>query len=105
MEAPQQETGILACGFRHLDGGTEACLAVFDHPSNLRHPAPSFIVLNEALPFVYYSPALLFRAPHTLPSGKSLALRYGIGVYPGRLDKDRLNGAWCQFVTGGRHEK
>lgn len=42
---------------------------LFDHPNNLRHPAPGFVIMDPKPPFGYFSPALFFNKPYTLAAG------------------------------------
>jgi hypothetical protein len=98
MACHRQPARWIGCEFLQTAAGREAGIAILDHPENLRHPPPSFVVLREDIPFVYYSPALLFEAPHTLPEGERLTLRYRILVYPGRAGKERLDQDWKAFA-------
>lgn len=77
--------------------GRPAGLAIFDHPDNIRHPAPSFVMLDEKIPFGYCNPAPLFAEPIRLEAGKPLRLRYGILVHPGRYEPDRLDRLWQEW--------
>ncbi|MHC4677235.1 MAG: DUF6807 domain-containing protein [Planctomycetota bacterium] len=78
--------------------GRAAGIAVFDHPDNLRHPSPGFVIMNPKVPFGYFSPALLFNKPYTLPAGESLTLRYRILIHPGRADRNSLEKEWQSFL-------
>jgi hypothetical protein len=75
--------------------GRPAGIAVLDHPSNLRHPTPWYVILGKDMR--YFSPALLFYEPYTLPSGKTLTLHYRILIHPGRTDKDLMEKEWQKF--------
>jgi len=77
--------------------GPTGGVAIFDHPSNMRHPAPGFVIMDPKPPFGYFSPALLFNEPYTLPAGASLTLRYRILIHPGRLDASALEHEWKLF--------
>lgn len=77
--------------------GRAAGIAIFDHPDNLRHPSPGFVIMDPKVPFGYFSPALLFNEPYTLPAGKSLTLRYRVLIHPGRADKKPLEQEWKSF--------
>jgi len=74
-----------------------AGVAIFDHPNNLRHPAPGFVIMDPKPPFGYFSPAVLFNKPYTLPAGQGLTLRYRILIHPGRLDTSALEREWQSF--------
>jgi hypothetical protein len=73
-------------------------IAVFDHPDNLRHPSPGFVIMDPKVPFGYFSPALLFDKPYTLPAGKSFSLKYRILIQPGRAEKSLLEAEWKSFA-------
>ena len=73
--------------------GQSAGIAIFDHPENLRHPSPWYV--TKDMP--YFSPAVLFNKPYTLPAGKSLTLRYRILIHAGRAGKDLLEKEWEAF--------
>lgn len=98
MACHGQPARWIRCEFLHTASNREAGIAVLDHPQNLRHPAPSFVVLVEEIPFVFFSPALLFKESYTLVSGASLSLRYRILVYPGRAGRGGLESAWKAYA-------
>ena len=72
-------------------------IALFDHPDNLRHPSPGFVIMDPKIPFGYFGPALLFDKPYTLPGGKSFSLKYRVLIHPGRAETDLLEGEWKSF--------
>jgi hypothetical protein len=76
------------------DGGF-AGVTIFDHPDNPRHPSSWW--LSGSMP--YFSPAVLFQKPYTLPTGKTLTLRYRILIHAGHADKDMLECEWKAFLT------
>jgi hypothetical protein len=73
-------------------------IAIFDHPENLRHPSPDFVIMDPKVPFGYFSPALLFHKPYTLPAGKSFSLKYRILIQSGRAEKNLLEAEWKSFA-------
>lgn len=75
--------------------GTEAGIAILDHPSNPRHPTPWYVILGD--PMRYFSPAFIYDQPFTLASGKLLKLRYRVLVHPGRTDRKWLENEWANF--------
>jgi hypothetical protein len=83
-------------------------ITVFDHPENLRHPSPGFVIMDPKVPFGYFSPALLFDEPYTLPAGKSFSLKYRILIQHRRVGKNQLQAEWKAFSetadTQGRIE-
>jgi hypothetical protein len=81
--------------------GRSAGVAVFDCPDNPRHPSSWW--LSCSMP--YFSPAVLFHKPYTLPAGKTLTLQYRILIHSGRADKDMLEREWKAFVASGTWNK
>jgi hypothetical protein len=79
-------------------GGKDFSIAIFEHPDNLRHPSPGFVIMDPKVPFGYFSPALLFNKPYTLPAGKSFSLKYRILIQPGRAQKNLLEADWKSFA-------
>ena len=76
--------------------GEAGGVAIFDHPDNLRHPTKWYV--SAGMP--YFSPALIFDRPHTIPAGKSLTLTYRIVVHPGPGRKEELDKLWRRFAKG-----
>jgi len=77
-------------------------IALFDHPSNPRHPSPWYV----AAQMPYFSPALLFNEPYTLPKKQSLKLRYFVLVHAAPADKAGLRaGDLIVAFNGKRGEK
>ena len=79
-------------------GSKDFSIAIFDHPENLRHPSPGFVIMDPKVPFGYFSPALLFNKPYTLPARKSFSLKYRILIQPGRAEKKLLDAEWKSFA-------
>jgi hypothetical protein len=69
---------------------------MFDHPGNIRHPSKWSVFPNMP----YFSPAVIFDGPHTIPAAKSLTLRYRIVVHTGPGEKDKLEKLWRAFAKG-----
>jgi hypothetical protein len=72
-------------------------ITIFDHPANLRHPSPGFVIMDPKVPFGYFSPALLFNKPYTLPAGESFSLKYRVLIRPGPAEKNLLDAEWKSF--------
>jgi len=77
--------------------GKAGGLAILQHPSSFRYPTYWHNVMDEKVPFGYFSPAPLWAEPFTLPAGQSLMLRYRILIHPGRETKEQLDTAWKAF--------
>jgi len=85
-------------------------IAIFDHPDNLRSRctsgSPSFVIMDPKVPFGYFSPALLFNKPYTLPGRQSFSLKYRILIQPGKAQKNLLEAEWKSFAeTAGAQER
>jgi len=78
--------------------GRPACLAMFDHPSNPRHPSPWYVAVRRGIPFHYFSPALLFKETYTIPAGKALMLKYRILVRAGLTDRKAMDAEFSAFL-------
>jgi hypothetical protein len=57
-------------------------IAIFDHPSNQRHPT-RFFALDEAFGFI--STSFAYDEPYTIPRGESLTLKYRVLIHLGDL--------------------
>jgi hypothetical protein len=68
--------------------GGIAGAAIFDHPSNPRHPSPFFVMSK---PFGYLSAAPTFREPFDLRHGRPLRLRYAVVSFLGEADPTKLD--------------
>ncbi len=86
----------VALDYHGLINGRPIGVAVCDHPKNLNHPTPWYVI--RAQPMSYFSPAVLCYGPHTLPAGEQFTLRYRVIVHPGRWDAERLRKEYEVFV-------
>lgn len=81
--------------------GVSIGVAMFDHPSNLRHPTrwhARGYGLNAANPFALKSFTKDAKADgsYKLPAGQKLVLRYRAVIYEGSQDIDRLYSTWAK---------
>lgn len=77
-------------------GDKMVTVAIFDHPSNLRHPARIFTMLE---PFSYMSATLnLWKEPFMLKSGQPLDLKYGVAAWDGKIDKEQIENTYQQWL-------
>ncbi len=77
--------------------GKSAAIVVLDHPHSFRHPTPWYLI--QGMP--YFSPAVLYRSPYTLPAAQSLTLKYRILLQPGVTDRDAIEKQWQAFASAG----
>ncbi|MFN3486866.1 MAG: DUF6807 family protein, partial [Planctomycetota bacterium] len=75
--------------------GRAAGVAIFDHPTNPRHPTPWFVVKRPS--FVYFGPAPLFNEPIRLQANETLRLSYRVLVHPGWEDPRKLESEYDAF--------
>jgi len=80
-----------------LDGGVRASggAAVFDHPSNPRHPTPWY---GAAGSMNFLNAAFLFHEPMQLVEGDTLAFRFRVLVHDDVWEPDRIGEAYELWV-------
>jgi hypothetical protein len=80
--------------------GKPVTVAIFDHPSNSRHPSRMFTMTS---PFAYLAATLnLWKEPWTLEAKKPLELTYGVAVWDGRSTPElveKLYRKWLEFLA------
>jgi len=81
--------------------GDAGGMAILQHPSSFRYPTHWHNVMDDTIPFGYFSPAPLWAEPYTLAAGKTLKVRYRILVHPGRGAKGQLDAEWKSFSESG----
>ena len=84
------------CAYTAASGGRQVTFAMFDHPSNPRHPAQMFTMLD---PFSYLSATLgLHKEPLLIEEGKRLDLRYGVALWDGNPGADRIEETYGRWL-------
>jgi hypothetical protein len=83
--------------YQGIIGDQAVGIAVCDHPKNLNHPSPWYVI--RARPMSYFSPAVICYGPHTIAAGESLTLRYRVIVHRQRWDAERLSNAYRKFAV------
>jgi hypothetical protein len=86
----------LALDYHGLINGRTVGVAICDHPQNLHHPTPWYVIRSDTMS--YFSPAVICYGPHTLPDGQEMTLRYRVWVHPGRWNADRLGREFSDYV-------
>ena len=81
----------------HNGSGQAAGLAILEHPASLRYPTQWHCVLEDKIPFGYFSPSPLWSEPYTLKAGEIFNLAYRVVVHPQRLDRAALEQLWREF--------
>ena len=66
----------------YLDGGVRPTggIAMFDHPSNPRHPTPWYGGTEVS---IFFNAAFLFHEPMEVPGGEPINFRYRVLVHDG----------------------
>jgi hypothetical protein len=77
--------------------GQSAAIVVLEHPTSFRHPTPWYLI--QGMP--YFSPAVLYRSPYTLPANKTLTLKYRILLRPGAAEREAIEKEWQAFASAG----
>jgi hypothetical protein len=76
------------CAARGTLGGKPVTVAMFDHPSNPRHPAEWFTM---AKPFAYLSATLgLDKTPMTIEADRALRLRWAVALWDGHPSPEKI---------------
>lgn len=86
------------CVYSGKLGAGTASIAIFDHPTNPRHPTPYFVMNDK---FGYLSAAPTFREDIFLAKGQQIRFRWRVVVWQGvkrREEVDQMYKAW----EGGR---
>lgn len=80
-----------------LDGGQNQTggIAMFDHPSNRRHPTPWY---GGTGPGHYFNAAFLFHEPMDVAAGEELDFRYRVLVHDGIWDQAMLQKAYDAYA-------
>ena len=77
------------CAVRGTVAGKPVTVAMFDDPSNARHPTEWFTM---AKPFAYLAATLgLEQSPMVLAAGRSLHLRWAVALWDGIVSEDTVN--------------
>ena len=85
------------CAYFAKADGKAVTVAMFDHPSNPRHPAAWFTMTK---PFAYLAATLnLSKEPLTLTADKPLTLQYGVALWDGHVQRDRIEKAYKKWST------
>lgn len=85
------------CAYTAQADGKVVTVAMFGHPANPRHPTTWFTM---AKPFAYLSATLrLHEEPLKVLPGKPLLLRYGVALWEGRVETDKIDAIYQHWVA------
>jgi len=77
------------CAISGQANGKPVTIAMFCHPDNLRHPTHWFTMSK---PFAYLSATMnLHREPLKINADEPLVLRYGVAVWDGQIENNRID--------------
>ena len=97
VRGSERLTSARWCAYTASADGHPVTAAVFDHPSNARHPARMFTM---APPFAYLAATLnLWKEPMTLTPGRDLALNYGVALWDGETKADEIERLYRLWVA------
>ena len=89
-------------GLVHSGSGQPAGITIFEHPTSLRYPTQWHCVLEDKIPFGYFSPSPLWSEPYTLKAGGQFPLAYRILIHPTRLSVTDLEIHWQDYAGARR---
>lgn len=88
------------CAYTAPIDGHDVTVAMFSLPANPRQPTAWFTMTD---PFAYMAATLeLHRRPLRLSAGETLELTYGIVLWDGRIDRDRIEQAYGTWLDRQR---
>lgn len=85
------------CAYIAEADGKPVTIAMFSYPENLRHPTYWFTMTT---PFAYMAATLnLHKEALEVTSDKPLVLYYGVAVWDGRIDKNKIDEVYRRWVN------
>jgi len=94
----RQNSNFMYMGFE-TDGDGKIGLSIFQHPDFTRESTRWYITNNPAVPFIYYSPAVIFDQNILLKKEKELRLKYRVWILSGDVNEDLLKEKYDQYVS------
>jgi hypothetical protein len=96
VRGSERLTPVRWCAYAATAGDRPVTVALFDHPSNTRHPARMF---SMTTPFAYLAATLnLSKEPITLGSGAPLDLVYGVALWDGTAEPAEIEALYRQWA-------
>jgi hypothetical protein len=93
-------TPVKWCAYTAKAEGRPVTVAIFDAPTNFRHPATMFTLQTH---FAYLAATMNeWKQPITVKAGQPLSLCYGVALWDGEVDKatvERLYERWLKLST------
>jgi hypothetical protein len=74
-------------------------LSIFQHPDFTRESTRWYITNNPKVPFIYYSPAVIFDQNILLKKEQELHLKYRVWIISGDVDENSLKEKYDQYVS------
>jgi type 1 glutamine amidotransferase len=85
-------------GFITLSGGT-AGVSIIQNPGFTTTNTSWYIIRTPAIPFFYYSPAVLYDGKITLKKGDQLHLKYRVWIMPGKTGMEELDSKYVEYLN------
>jgi hypothetical protein len=99
VRGSERLTAAKWCAYTASADGKPVTVALFDHPSNPRHPARMFTMC----PFAYLSATLnLWKEPMTLRADHPLELCYGAALWDGQIEPAVVDTAYQRWAESTR---
>jgi hypothetical protein len=96
-------TAACWCAYTAKANGKPVTIAMFDHPRNQRHPATWFTMDQ---PFAYLSLTMnLHNQPLKVVRDKPLVVCYGVALWDGKVQADRINQTYQRWLAQPLLEK
>jgi len=87
----------LYMGFNTLTGN-KAGICIMQHPDFKTQTTSWYVINDPAIPFYYYSPAVLYDGKIILKKGETLRLKYRVNILPGEPEKDNLQSLYEDYL-------
>ena len=84
-------------GFNTLTGDT-AGVCIFQNLKFTTHSTSWYVINNPAIPFFYFSPAVLYDGKIILKKGENIHLKYRTWVVPGNPKFDKLETKYDEYL-------
>lgn len=85
------------CAYTAKAAGKPVTVAIFDHPSNPRHPNKMFTMTQ---PFAYLSATLnLWKEPLVLKAGETLKLKYAVALWDGKTSPEQVQSLYDDWAA------
>jgi len=89
---------LMYMGFK-IEDDTRAGAAIFTNPENCPESTSWYITNNPAIPFIYFSPSVLYQNSISLAKDEMLRLKYRVWILPGPVSDNKLNLLYNKYLN------